>query len=607
MSEADKYEVLEKIGHGSFGIIRKVRRKSDGHVLCRKEISYMRTAQKEREQIHAEFSILSSLRHPNIVAYYNREHLKTTQELHIYMEYCGNGDLLRIIKDLKAKNQYAEEEFVWSIFSQLVTALFRCHHGEDPPEVGKNILGAGNNAKPKAVGTKGRPMILHRDLKPENVFLGTNNSVKLGDFGLSKVLQAHDFASTYVGTPFYMSPEVCAAERYGHYSDVWSLGCIMYELCMKEPPFNAKTHVGLIQKIKEGRIAPLPNIYSVELQDVIKSCLKVNPNQRPDTTQLVNLPIVKLMRKEREVVEFSMLLKSREEAARLRIKEVEETARLKLKEVHERSLRDKEQMVREIEERLRREWEVKARLEIDQQVGAETQRLQRVFESTVEARVQSELPKRLLLPTNPTHADTKETGQAAAPESPPKPVKSLLKRTTQTPLNRSRTMFDVGVQPSPMDVSMTEASPMSLASLSLSPRRGSEAPSSLRRNVFAAAAAEKRARRVRLDLEAPSRSPPPSLLSEVELESEDENEEDPMPPPSPTRMPASRMFSRPALARAATTGNVKGRTLVELAQGRAPAVRRQPAGKTPAVWDPETEEMPSPFLARGKSRGKALF
>ena len=137
-------------------------------ILCRKEINYIRMSQKEREQLHAEFSILSSLRHPNIVAYYHREHLKSTQDLHLYMEYCGGGDLGRVIKTLKQRKQYAEEEFVWSIFSQLVTALYRCHYGEDAPDVGKNVMVSGNSVKPSALQSKNKVMILHRDLKPEN-------------------------------------------------------------------------------------------------------------------------------------------------------------------------------------------------------------------------------------------------------------------------------------------------------------------------------------------------------------------------------------------------------------------------------------------------------
>jgi NIMA (never in mitosis gene a)-related kinase 2 len=122
-------------------------------------------SQKEREQLQAELSILKELRHPNIVAYYEREHIKASQDLFLYMEFCGNGDLGKVIQNLKSKNQLAEEEFVWSIFSQLVSALYRCHYGVDPPPAGRNVLGLGTYAKPPA---SGKPMILHRDLKPEN-------------------------------------------------------------------------------------------------------------------------------------------------------------------------------------------------------------------------------------------------------------------------------------------------------------------------------------------------------------------------------------------------------------------------------------------------------
>ena len=125
---------------------------------------------KEREQLQSELTILKGLRHPNIVAYYEREHIKASSDLHIYMEYCEDGDLGRRIKDMKRNNQIAEEDFVWSVFAQLVTALYRCHHGEDPPEVGKNVIGLGGDIK----SIRGKPthsMILHRDLKPENSML----------------------------------------------------------------------------------------------------------------------------------------------------------------------------------------------------------------------------------------------------------------------------------------------------------------------------------------------------------------------------------------------------------------------------------------------------
>lgn len=122
---------------------------------------------KEREQLQSELVVLKGLRHPNIVAYYEREHIKSTQDLHIYMEYCEHGDLAKRIKYMSQKNLMFEEDFVWSVFAQLVTALYRCHYGQDPPEVGRNVIGLGTDAMPVR-NRAPHTMILHRDLKPEN-------------------------------------------------------------------------------------------------------------------------------------------------------------------------------------------------------------------------------------------------------------------------------------------------------------------------------------------------------------------------------------------------------------------------------------------------------
>ncbi|KAI1170229.1 kinase-like domain-containing protein [Nemania sp. FL0916] len=534
MAESDKFDVLEKIGHGSFGVIRKVKRKADGMILCRKEISYLKMSQKEREQLHAEFQILSSLRHPNIVGYFHREHLKQSQDLHLYMEYCGGGDLGRVIRDLVRSDKYAEEEFVWIVFSQLVTALYRCHYGVDPPDADNHVFTT-MKAKPKT--PSGAVTILHRDLKPENVFLGENNSVKLGDFGLSKMIQSHDFASTYVGTPFYMSPEICAAERYTLKSDIWSLGCVIYELCTREPPFNAKTHFQLVQKIKEGKIATLPRIYSAELMAVIKDCLRVNPDLRPDTATLLNLPVVKLMRTQREAVEMRRKLSMKEAVIDAKYKELER----KLAAVET----DKSIARVEMESSLRREWEVKARLEIDRLVRIELQELQRRFESEVQARVEEELQKKPMtfcpnetvepksslsksdFPQSigadttdgefPSTTDITEYSVVASPEEP-------IAKKDRGPMGRAQTMFERHALGTPMDVEMTSPSPLGIASLSLSPRRANST-------------------------KAPHANPPPTIFDDTNDEARwrkardsdpilsDSDDDDTPPIPSPTRPP----------------------------------------------------------------------
>ncbi|KAB8075655.1 kinase-like domain-containing protein [Aspergillus leporis] len=691
LAEADKYEVLEKIGCGSFGIIRKVRRKTDGFILCRKEINYIKMSQKEREQLTAEFNILSSLRHPNIVAYYHREHLKASQDLYLYMEYCGGGDLSMVIKNLKKTNKYAEEEFVWRILSQLVTALYRCHYGADPADVGSNILGPA----PKPSGLKGKQAqmtILHRDLKPENIFLGHDNTVKLGDFGLSKLMSAHDFASTYVGTPFYMSPEICAAEKYTLRSDIWAVGCIMYELCQREPPFNARTHIQLVQRIREGKYAPLPEFYSPELKNVIASCLRVNPDHRPDTTALINLPIIRLMRKEKEVVDIGKTLRKREEAALQKAKEVEQTfAKLE---------KERQQIKSELENSLRREWEVKARLEIDRQVQNELDRLRKRFESEVQERVAVELEKQKKnnhVREDPGLRSSRHGSRSSASNgddsdfpsstdisqlSMESPVNKPVRRETRTPFNRSKTVVE-----SPVDVQMAEPSPISIASLSLSPRRTSATSSG--KNIFAEAERQRAKWEPTLaysddeddtpDLPSPTRpkvkpdpfkapsrpllrqntaalmqklsaQPPlfPTNSSRLPQASGSGHSETRQGEPkarsphrrlskvpssanlaadagSPTRKTASKQPTKAngggeEMFKAVMQRNMGGRTLVELAQARAGGrpvedlKRRASDSRTttcssglrsserdpPAVWDPEKDEMPSPFLARGR-------
>ena len=125
-------------------------------------------SQKEKDQLKAEIQILSSLRHPNIVAYYHQEHLKQSSDIHLYMEYCGHGDLGRTIRTLKNSRKLAPEPYVWDIFAQLTTALYRCHYDSDPPSVGKDFVGSEVSSIEALPRAKSRIMIIHRDLKPEN-------------------------------------------------------------------------------------------------------------------------------------------------------------------------------------------------------------------------------------------------------------------------------------------------------------------------------------------------------------------------------------------------------------------------------------------------------
>jgi NIMA (never in mitosis gene a)-related kinase len=293
----DAYEVIGVVGKGSFGSVTKVRRKADGKFCVWKEISYGRMNEREKSQLVAEVNILRELRHPNIVKYYDRLLDRERAKIFIVMEYCEGGDLSKLLRKLKQDGSSLSEEMMWGIFSQVADALHECHKRERK--------------------------ILHRDIKPGNVFLDANLNVKLGDFGLSKILnEGSAFAYTHVGTPFYMSPEQITDEgRYNEKSDIWSLGCLLFEMAALAPPFEAKSHPELNERIRQGRMGRLPDRYSPEVRRVVQWMLSTDPNQRPSTEEVLNIPQVLVRLREKKLKDMQTGTKQKE--AELKQKEEE--------------------------------------------------------------------------------------------------------------------------------------------------------------------------------------------------------------------------------------------------------------------------------------------
>ncbi|KAG8759395.1 G2-specific serine/threonine protein kinase [Ceratobasidium sp. 423] len=188
-SVLDDYEAGDVIGNGSFGLIRKVRRKADGALFARKELNFERMTERDRKQIVAEVNILKDLKHDHIVRYHDRYVDRDNGILYILMEYCGGGDLSGVIKQMRRQNKHITEDTVWSYFAQILLALHHCHFPNSKPS------GEGSNL----VQPRPTQQILHRDLKPENVFLDSEGYVKLGDFGLAKQIGYATFTQTYVG------------------------------------------------------------------------------------------------------------------------------------------------------------------------------------------------------------------------------------------------------------------------------------------------------------------------------------------------------------------------------------------------------------------------
>lgn len=325
----EKYEPIALIGKGNFGSISKIRRISDGKILVWKELDYGKMDEKEKHHIVSEVNILRELHHPNIVRYYDRIIDKKHSKIFIIMEYCQGGDLSQLIKRCKHQREYINEEIIWKIFTQVLQALYACH-------------------------THKGGKILHRDIKPSNVFLDNNNNVKLGDFGLSRMLSNEStFAYSNVGTPYYMSPEQIDENRYNEKSDIWSLGCFLYELASLRPPFEATNHLSLALKIKAGKVERIPEKYSDELSRVIRWMMTVNQANRPMIEDLLNLPQISIRIRERKLKDNYNKLKALEENLKQReIRVQEKEAELKLKEQY---LDEREKCLIEKEERFAQE------------------------------------------------------------------------------------------------------------------------------------------------------------------------------------------------------------------------------------------------------------
>ncbi|CAG9330592.1 unnamed protein product [Blepharisma stoltei] len=285
----DKYEVIGKIGKGSFGEVSKIIRKSDRKELVWKEINYGGMSEKEKSQLVAEVNILRELRHPNIVRYYDRIVDKKNAKIYIVMEFCAGGDLGSLIKKKQKSRENFNEDTIWKIIMQLCLALMSCHQRE-----------------------KGK--IIHRDIKPGNIFLDENFNVKLGDFGLSRIMNEDSiYAYTHVGTPYYMSPEQFSDGKYNEKSDIWSTGCLLFEICALTPPFHARTQAELALKVKEGLKERIPKQYSSDLQLLVNAMMTVDYNRRPSIEEILRNPFISLRIKENQIKELNSKIKKDEE------------------------------------------------------------------------------------------------------------------------------------------------------------------------------------------------------------------------------------------------------------------------------------------------------
>ena len=220
------------------------------------------------DEVKCEARILSSLTSPYIVKFY--ENFFDENNLNIIMEYCDGGDLSKYLQTNYSLGKFIKEEKIWKNFLQIC--------------VGKFIYYLG-------IAYIHKKNILHRDLKTLNIFLTKEEKVRIGDLGVAKVLSATSaFATTFVGTPYYLSPEMCEEKPYNEKSDIWALGCILYEMATYKHPFNAKNPASLCIKILTAQYEPIHKDFSPDLKKIIEILLEKNYHKRPGIFEVLKNP-----------------------------------------------------------------------------------------------------------------------------------------------------------------------------------------------------------------------------------------------------------------------------------------------------------------------------
>lgn len=260
LNQMNKYNKLELIGKGSYGTVYRVEKKSSKKIFALKQL--------KAYKLKNNYEINSLLNELKILCFHDCEYLLKCRDIfydnynvNIITDFAKHSDLHNYIQKYKTKNRKINEKIIWTIF-------IKCCYGID-------YLHQHN--------------IIHRDLKPANILLNENSTISIADFGISKIVEKKISSYTMIGTPYYISPEMYSDKNYDKKIDIWSLGCILYEMMTFNVPFQANDILGLKHKIINGiYYKDKSNFYSNELNYMVRYLLNIDPKLRPSIYQIIS-------------------------------------------------------------------------------------------------------------------------------------------------------------------------------------------------------------------------------------------------------------------------------------------------------------------------------
>ena len=255
----ETYTALNFLGQGGFGEAYLVRSNKTLKNYVMKSINFELLTEENRKYTINEAFLLKKIDHPNIIKFKEVfEVQKPYNQFNIIMEYAEKGDLNKFLQINIEKKIFFPEQLLLDWLCQICTALKYLHYKK----------------------------IIHRDIKPANIFMNSLNQIKLGDFGISKNLKTYGFASSFVGSTYYMAPEIVDGENYSFEADIWALGVTFYELMNLKKPFRAN-YPAIYLEIKTKEVEEINNIYSKEFKDLIYQMLNKEPNKRPKADDIL--------------------------------------------------------------------------------------------------------------------------------------------------------------------------------------------------------------------------------------------------------------------------------------------------------------------------------